>query len=331
MSKNRKKTAKDEYKEFTPVFKLKPLSVTETMCKYIGNIHSADKLTDDVLEVEDESGKLTNILQFGTIKNYSVFGKTCSCNVIADYFVKKTKDNKLVINNKKIPVYYMSVLYANQLVTGFLVTVFVYFNLDEKSQKELDNPKKIVNRRMTGHYTLELVTDEGFLSRFIEKMSPILEERLMGTYYDEFEAASDDQKEEIFKKINLQVESTLNEYRSMIDVVKLDKLPTRKYATKVMYNLIKNKHFNDIIEFALEFREKERRNNMCPDQSYEAPKNVINLQEFKDHPEKLDEYINNLSESDNYSDSDSDNHSDIVDNNDTEQSAELVSDSVLTE
>ena len=307
MSKSKKQTLKDECKELTPVFKLKPLSEKEAMCKYIGNIHNSDKLADDLLEVEGKDGKPTNLIQFGNygsgIKQYSVYGKACSCNVIADYFVKKTKDGKLEVNNKKIPVYYMTLLYANQLVTGFLVTVFIYFNLDEKSQKELDNPKKIVNKRLSGHYTLELVADEGFLSQLINKMKPELDERFMEKYADKFDDdLTDEQKEDIFKQINNEVENVLNEYRNMFEPRILEKLPTNKSSIRMMQNLIVNNHFDDIVKIALKFRESERRNKMCPDQDYEPPKKIINLKEFKEHPEKLDEYINNLSNTDSSND-----------------------------
>jgi hypothetical protein len=320
MSKLAKKEAlKQECESYVPVFKIKPLSLNDALCKYIGNINNADKLGDDLIEITDKSDKKVSILKLSDVKSYSVFAKTCSCNVIADYFVKKDKSGKLIISNKKIPVYYMTILYANQLVSGFLVTLFVYFNLnddsfDEKPKKYnkkiqmsdsknnrdddgnimIDNPKKIINKRLTGKYTYELVTDEGFLGYLIEKMRPILEERFMTKYVDEFDGS----EEEVFKKINDEVENVINIYRDMFEKKEFDKLPTVTRIVDMMKKTIYHENFNDIINIALNFREEERRRNMCPDQNYESPKKVINLQEFKDNPEKIDEYINNLSDSD---------------------------------
>lgn len=325
MSKLAKKEAlKHESESYVPVFKIKPLSIDDALCKYIGNIHNAEKLSDDLIEVTDKSDKKVSLLKLCDVKSYSVFAKMCSCNVIADYFVKKDKSGKLIINNKKIPVYYMTILYANQLVSGFLVTLFVYFNLDddafdERSNKKetgnvivksnrdedgniiVDNPKKIINKRLTGKYTYELVADEGFLGHLIEKMRPLLEERFMEKYADEFDGA----EEEVFKKINSEIEDIINIYRDMFEKKYFDKLPTVTRIIEMMKKTIYNENFNDIIKIALNFREEERRRNMCPDQTYESPKKVINLKEFKEHPEKLDEYINNLSDSDTDYDTDS--------------------------
>ena len=43
-------------------------------------------------------------------------------------------------------------------------------------------------------------------------------------------------------------------------------------------------------------RNEERVKKMCPDMAYEKPKRVIDLKLFKEHPEKMEEFLDNLSD-----------------------------------
>ena len=60
--------------------------------------------------------------------------------------------------------------------------------------------------------------------------------------------------------------------------------------------------YKDLMNVSLQMRQDERIKEKCPDQKYEKPKRIIDLKLFKEHPEKLTEFIDNLSDYENESD-----------------------------
>jgi len=292
-SKESKKEARKKFMEMAPVFRIKPLGVDSSMCKYLGNIENSDKLTDELIEFDKKEdstyGKST--IKLYDIGKYEILLKVCACNIIGNYILK----------NKKIPAYYVTMVYSNQLVSGQLFTLFLYFTIDEKTSKELILPKHY----MYGSYTLELSADDGFIDFMMNKLTPELSEKIMEAFVDEFDKANDDEKEILNEIVSNQLESELNIYKKMFDPINVTKPPSRSHIIKVMENFMRDEKIKRLAEIAIELREKDRRERMCPDQTFEPPKKVLNLREFRDHPEKLEEYLDNLS---NDSD-DSDNSS----------------------
>jgi len=74
-----------------------------------------------------------------------------------------------LLANKKYPVFYLTLIYANQLVSGQLFSKFLYFTPSDDTFELLKQPKQYVNRIMQGKYTLELLSDDDFLATIIEK------------------------------------------------------------------------------------------------------------------------------------------------------------------
>lgn len=298
-SKVKKENTKKIGENLTPVFQFKPTFDDRVLCKWIGNITNKDKLHDDVMELDKEyQESLTNALGFSELRGYSIHIKLCDCNIAADFLIKKDKDTeKLVINNRKIPVYYTTIMYANQLVSGMLVTIYLYFTLDDKTVEKIESsgPKKLVNAQLTGKYSIEFVTDEGILSKIIEKSPPFIEEKGMIAYADRFEDMTDEKKATMFEKLEKLVEETHNNYRKIFEAEDIKFTPSKKKFVKLMTDKFKLPGFKDVLKYSLQFREDDRKEKMCPDQDYTAPKRVINLEEFRDDPKKLDEYIDNLS------------------------------------
>ena len=97
---------------------------------------------------------------------YQITMRACACNISGSY----------LISNTKLPVYYATLLYEKQFVSGQLFTLFVYFTLDTETKKVLLHPKNYVNKSMGGKFTLELVSDESFLTflsnDFLRLISP---------------------------------------------------------------------------------------------------------------------------------------------------------------
>jgi hypothetical protein len=287
-SKQSKKEARKKFQEMAPVFRIKPLGTDSCMCKYLGNIENSEKLTDELIEFDKPADELygKSTIKLYDIGKYEIMLKVCACNIIGNY----------VLKNKKIPAYYVTMVYVNQLVSGQLFTLFLYFTPDEKTQKELVLPKHYVNKLMYGSYTLELSADDGFLDFMTSKLTPTLSEKIMGAFVDEFEEADDDGREILDKLVSEQLESELNLYKNLFNVSGITKSPSRTFIIKTMENFMRDDKMKVLAEVALELREKERRERMCPDQSFEPPKRVLNLREFRDHPEKLEEYLDNLSD-----------------------------------
>ena len=154
---DKKQEQQEELKKLIPVFKFKPTSDNSAICKYIGVIDNKQELYDEPLDLLG-TGKDNSVMVLGQFGNYDVTVKGCICNVVANYLLK----------HKKMPIYYATVLYDKRFVSGYLFTVFYYFEISEETTKELTDPKKFINKYMKGKFTIELVADDGFLENFLE-------------------------------------------------------------------------------------------------------------------------------------------------------------------
>ena len=194
-----KQQMKKQMIESEPVFKLKVLGSTSVMCKYVGIVENKEKLTDETIELESSTGAL-NLPDRG---KYEIIGRACACNIPGTYMLK----------HKKYPVYYMTLLYATQLVSGYLFNIYLYFSVDERTSSTLLIPKNYMNRMMTGKFTIELVADKEFLTFMMDKKSPEIEANVMKEYSEIFESMNDIETEDLESKINLEVENRLDVYR----------------------------------------------------------------------------------------------------------------------
>lgn len=286
------KKNKSEHLDVAPVFRLKPVWEGRCISKYIGNIKVSEQLVDQPMEMECDGLDYTKVLdkcvymvgEFGT---YEITARACICNISASYLIK----------NNKLPVYYCTILYEKRFVSGQLFTLFVYFNIDSDTEKELLTPKKYVNKLMNGKFTIELISDESFLSFLIEKKKPEIEEQLMKNYMDQFDFDNEEKNSELMKKIESETTEKLNAYRKLFEPIEIP-YPKKSLIVSKFNELLKHELFSDLINKGLEQRENDRREKSCPDQDYKIPKKIINLKELKEHPEKLDELMNNLSDVD---------------------------------
>jgi hypothetical protein len=276
-----------------PVFRLKPVGEGRCVSKYIGNIDASEQLVDQQMEMACDgldTSKVVNeyLYAVGQYGSYEITARACVCNISGSYLIK----------NNKLPVYYCTILYEKRFVSGQLFTLFIYFDFDSQTEKELLTPKNYVNKLMSGKFTIELVSDESFLTFLLEKKKPEIEEQLMRVYMDEFNCTDDDSANmDLMKKIEDETTEKLNAYRKLFEPVEIA-YPKKSLIISKMNELFKNDLFDDLINKGLEQREIDRREKSCPDQDYKIPKKVINLKEIKEHPEKLDEIMNNLSDVD---------------------------------
>jgi hypothetical protein len=294
-----------------PVFKFIVKTQNSVKCTWPYSIKNTEKLNDDPIEVEDKTGKSGNIIVLKNINKYIFYAKICSCNINANALFKKNDVGKVVFTNTKIPIFYLSILYEHKQFVGELLTHYVYFNLDEKSKLRASNPKKLENQFFTGNFSSEVAVDDGFLSKLIETMTPKIENKLYTKYSEEYDATEN--KIDVINKIDNELNNILDEYRNLFEEHPINTIPSLKFIKKLFKQIPESTHINDILECAIEFRENIRRKDMDIDTEMmmeEQVKKTINLKEFKEHPEKLTEYLNEYFESSDNSDSHSDSDSD---------------------
>lgn len=288
---------KEEYKkkmrESEPVFRLKLIDNKSAKCKYLGTIENRDKLTDEPMELTDD---IINSVS-KDIGKYSIAVRALMCNIPGTFMLK----------HKKYPIFYMTFNYTNQLVGGVLFNLYLYINLSKECIDTLKLPKNYVNKIMTGKLTIELVPDEGFVTFAVNKLRPKYEKQVELKYAEIFETLSDEEKDNLDKIINTEVEKLLDKMREKFEPIQLsDSYVSKSKIFKEMMNFVADDMFDTLVELCLEFREYERQQRMGSDRPIKLPKRVLNLKDFKDNPDKIDEYVNNLS-SDSETNSESSN------------------------
>jgi hypothetical protein len=265
-----------------PIFQINPQSDSRIKCKYVGVCEDLGKLTDDVIDttvffdklIDNETGNL------GKINGYSLFGKYCTPNISGSY----------LISNKKLPVFYFSVLYTKTFVGGCLCNISIYFTIDDESAKKLDNPKKYVGSHINGKFTTEISFPEE--NNIIEKLQPIIENDIMVKNADTFDE-NNENNEILFLKIKNDVDKIVNRLNEYIKSSDITFCPTKRQAfLKIIRPFYSSHVFNELMTYCLSLREIQRKEEKCPDLSFEAPTNYIDLAEIKKDPSKLDNYFN---------------------------------------
>lgn len=296
MSKSKAKVEKKEMQKnianLEPVFRFQVIGEDRVMCKYVNTIESRDKLFDDPIELEEPGG----VFSFPDQGNYQIVGRACTCNIPGGFLLK----------NKKMPVYYLSLLYASQLVTGSMFNYFLYFTIDDETSEKLLLPKNYINKLMSGKFTLELMDAEGFLTFFIKNKRPEIEDQIIESYLEKFDlASSDEEKEAISTEIKLEVEARLDKFRELFEPITVTGTFTRIKILKRMQEFFAKPDFDELIKSCLQFTQKERFEKMGGGKQMTLPKRVLNLKDCLDDPEKIDEYVNNMPDSESDSESES--------------------------
>lgn len=296
MSEQSTETNKTETKkeELIPVFKLKQLDNTSVMCRYIGTIEKSQELYDEQMELSDQNGVPKSVIyDMGNYNNYNIICIGKICNIVGNYLAK----------HKKLPIYYLSMLYEKTFIKGFLFSIFLSFTIDNTTMKVLTSLNKYVNKPLTGKYTLELIADDDFLDKFITYKRNKLESDVMGKYIDQFESADDDDKNKLMEKIDTEINDILNTYKKLFEPIDVT-VVSKKIILEKMKQMYMNPLISELIYFLLDLRNRERIEKSCPDANYEIPKKIINLKELSENMDTLDEKLDSLLDESDSSDSD---------------------------
>lgn len=288
-TKNEKKEQMKSMISYEPVFRLQVMGEDRVLCKYVNMIETRDKLYDEPIELQGPSG----VLNFPDQGNYQILGRACACNIPGGYLLK----------NKKIPVFYMSLIYASQLVTGSMFNFFLYFTINTETSEKLLLPKNYVNRPMSGKFTLELMDAEGFLPYFIQKKKLSLEDDVIELFLERInQVTTEEEKTNINSEIQTEIEKKLDTYRQLFEPIEINGTLNRKKIFKQFEDIFRSDIFKELIEECLSFTNMQRSEKMGGNMMTKIPKKVLNFKDCLDDPDKINEYVNNLSSDSDTSD-----------------------------
>jgi hypothetical protein len=282
-----KKNEKDELKDIIPVFHLKPKTTSRVENILTLYIKKDSQLHDDQLEIEttpemkEKIGE--NTLLLGTVNSYVMIGKYCACNIPGSY----------LLENNRIPIYYLSIIYNRQFITGCLFNIFLYFDIDEDTKKRLDTPQKYYKALMNGKFVVKFVPlDDDFLG----KIRPFIEREYMIKYNDALEkCVSEEEKTKMMEKIIDVIDNEMNEFTKILKEKSFEhKVPTQKEVYKVLNSYCDLPAFKKMVNYGLLMREKERLEDRYPDGTediYKIPENIIKLSDIKKDPSKLSQIM----------------------------------------
>ena len=270
---------KNEEKQI-PIMKVKPIfNSNRGMIKCVGYIKNEKELGDELIEIDtDEKIKNeygTNLIFISKHNSYNILAKIYSCNVIYSYLQQ----------NRKVPVFYMTVIYERKFVSGFLLSYYVYFELDTQ-------PQKILNSELYGKYTLEFVSDKDYLDKIITFATPKIRENLMIDYVNELDNSNISFDDETLIKakniINSKLEKKINLFRKLFEPVELNPYMSKHVVIeKHMKVLCSNSLFIEFVNYGVDLRDSERKTENF-NGSFKIPKRIFDIKKIKNDPSLVD-------------------------------------------
>lgn len=273
-----------------PVFRLKPITKSNDVeIKYVGNCAPNEKLGDEIIEIKtapdiiEEHGKFTDFI--ANISGYTLTCNIYKCNIIGSYLVNATA----------LPLYNLQILYTKTVVRGLLMSVYVVFNMDDESRKRLKTPASHVNARISGSYSIELDPEAG-LEDYVRRSYGSLEEAVMSEIMSKYNNVNDMTDEQMAECAN-EIETIFAERKrlcnKLIDKIQIPIFPNEKIIVEnYLREMYRSKYFHWFLSVALEYREECRRKEMMIDDDiYEVPKSKITLDDIRNNPNFVEEYI----------------------------------------
>jgi hypothetical protein len=282
-----KKKKTIDYQDMLPVFRLliKPGSEYANL-KIHGTIYRDNELKDEVMDFEtdkqmiEEHGK--DIYFIKKYLGYRVIGKAFLCNISSGY----------LLNTNKFPIFYMSIVYDKQFVTGFAFHIYAYYKLDAETIKKLNNdPKKYLNTTFKGTLSLEIIRDEDFIEKFVEFQKPKIMEKLIEEYA--IEHVNEEITEQCMSNINELCKKKLDEYINLFNPIKLEGyLNKRQIIYKYIFPILNNPLIIDMVDAYIQMKENERKKERQGVYDFTIPKRIFNLAELQKNPNKINEILN---------------------------------------
>ena len=277
--------SKENHDTTQPVFRLKPTPYSNScIIKHVGYLTENEKLGDERAEFETPQdiqktyGK--NVDYLGNINKYNIKAYIFRNNVLGSY----------LLQNETIPVYSISITYEKNIVSGPLFDIFLGFRLDDAGRELIKTPNKIVNSTVYGTYELKILCDDRVKDNMKEYYNFFNEELLKK---DEILSKIQKLSEEDFEKyLEEEINNNKTYISELINGKSLDIFETHtKTIENILRPLYRDSKLNNFIEFALNKREEERRDNYKAVQKYELPKRVLNIRDVEKDENYLKTYL----------------------------------------
>lgn len=273
-----------QYSNTQPVFRLKPIFRSDTCeVKLVGYMDPDHKLGDELLEFETpkevEAAFGKNVDLVSKIKNYNITTNIYKNNILGNYLVK----------NDFLPVYSISFMYAKTMVSGFLFDIFIGFQLDEESKNLLKDYSKCVNARLHGKFILKLYCDDEVTEHFDLILSTIDDKVIQEPeVLAKMETMSE---EEFMKYLDEEITQRKTYLTNLKNGIEIPELHSVTKTINMLRNVYKNNDLTNIIHYALEVREDERRKKYNAVEEYKIPEKVLNIKDIENDSTYLDKHL----------------------------------------
>jgi hypothetical protein len=241
------------------------------------------KLDDELLEFETSKevqaafGK--NVDLVSKVKNYNITTNVFKNNILGNYLVK----------NDFLPVFSISFMYEKTLVTGFLFDIFIGFQIDEESKNLLKDYTKCVNARLNGKFILKIYCDEEVIDNFDLILSTIDDSVIQEPQIlQKMESMSE---EDFMKYLDEEITRRKTYLTNLKNGIELPELRNMTKTIDMLRNIYKNNDLTNLIQYALEVREDERRKKYNASNEYKIPEKVLNIKDIENDSTYLDKYL----------------------------------------
>ncbi len=126
------------------IYQLNGIKDTNKGCiKNVGYIYSDSQYDDEEIFFDKKKQITTKEIMD------CVFIKMYKCRMTDEYVAK----------HKKLPLMYTSIYYQKKFITGYLFSVYVYFEITSDTSK-IKTINSLLNTELNGKYSIEIVMDE---------------------------------------------------------------------------------------------------------------------------------------------------------------------------
>ena len=278
-----------------PIMKVKPqYNSSRSIIKLVGQINHEKELGDELIEIpvdksiEEKYG--TNLIFVNKFGSYNILAKFYSCNILSSFLQ----------SNTKLPIFYMTVIYERQFVSGFLLSYYLYFTIDDSSISFMNEQKQILNTNISGTFSLEFVTDKNYLETIIKFSKPRIKDKIMLEYVNGLDSdpsispnhvLTNEELTDANNTIDDRVNLKINAFRELFKPIILPRYTTKNNIIEThMKTLCANKDFIDLVSYGVELRDEERRTNNF-NSEFKMPKRVFNLKAIRANPNIVDELL----------------------------------------
>jgi len=292
MSKETEKSNnKNDIVHYEPVFRLKSVfsdgenEFVECDIKHVGYVNQNEKFGDEMFELNTTTGEQQKygkyIHTLGEINGYDITLRIYRNNMTGYY----------LCNNNLLPVCSLQFMYSKSIVTGYLFNIFIYFVLDKNKNSFLKDPQSYVGARVYGKYIM-ILDSENELNKNINHLYNNLSEKFALEHLST-ENLENLSEEQILNRLKDIITEKNTFYKELMNGKQIKYFKNiNQFVNDNLIPIYNNKHFIDVIKYAIEERNKKRaKEYKAYDKEYKIPEKIHKLTDYIDNPELVDKYL----------------------------------------